>query len=104
MLQLIGGAVNWMRKRHVVVSLSIVYVEYMSTTQDYKEAIFLMKLSLEVGICYRSIKVQYGSNNVIYLTKSPTFHEKKKNIDIKYHFIRGMVEDGKVILEKVDTL
>ena len=30
--QLIGGVVNWMSKRQVVVSLSIVDVEYMNTT------------------------------------------------------------------------
>jgi hypothetical protein len=46
MFQLIGGEVNWMSKRQVVVSLSIVDVEYMNTTQAYKEAIWLMKLCL----------------------------------------------------------
>jgi hypothetical protein len=40
----------------------------------------------------------------ICLAKNPTFHVKTKHIDIQYHFVRDMVEDGKVILEKVDTL
>lgn len=38
------------------------------------------------------------------MAKNTIFHGKPKDIDIQYHFFRDMVEDGKVILEKVDTL
>jgi len=41
---------------------------------------------------------------VIYLAKNPTFHARTKHIDVWYHFVHDMVEDGKVILEKIDTL
>jgi hypothetical protein len=34
----------------------------------------------------------------------PTFHAKTKHIDMKYLFLRDMVEDGNEILEEVDTL
>ena len=32
------------------------------------------------------------------------YHAKTKHIDVQYHFVRDMVEDKKVLLEKVDTL
>jgi hypothetical protein len=32
------------------------------------------------------------------------YHSRKKHIDVKYHFVRDMVERNKVLLEKVDTL
>jgi hypothetical protein len=38
------------------------------------------------------------------LAKNPTYHLKTKNIDVQYHFVRDMVEEKKVLLEKVDTL
>lgn len=38
------------------------------------------------------------------MAKNPTFHAKMKHIDLQYHFVRAMVEDGNVNLEKVDTL
>lgn len=47
----------------------------------------------------RAITIQFDSNGAICLAKNPTFHAKTEHIDIK-----DMVEDKKVILEKVDTL
>jgi hypothetical protein len=38
------------------------------------------------------------------LEKNPTYHSKTKHIDVQYRFVRDMVEDKKVLLEKVDTL
>lgn len=44
------------------------------------------------------------SQSAIYLEKNPTFHAKTKHIDVQYHFICDMVDDGMVNSEKVDTL
>jgi hypothetical protein len=38
------------------------------------------------------------------LAKNPTYHSKKKHIDVRYHFVRDMIEDKKVLMLKVDTL
>jgi len=63
-----------------------------------------MKLCLEVELSERAIIVQCDNNIAIFLANNPTFHAKIKHIDIVYHFVRDMVEDAKVILEKVDNL
>ncbi len=44
------------------------------------------------------------SQSEINLAKNQTFHARTKHIDVQYHFVRDMVEDGKVKLEKVETL
>lgn len=36
--------------------------------------------------------------------KIPLFHAKTKHVDVQYHFVHDMLEDGKVNLKKVDTL
>ena len=41
------------------------------------------------------------SHSAIFLTKNSTFHSKSKHIQTKYHFIRYLVEDKLVILEKI---
>jgi hypothetical protein len=38
------------------------------------------------------------------MAKNPIFHANTKHIDIQDHFVRDMVDDGNVILDKVDTL
>ena len=37
------------------------------------------------------------------LSKNPVFHDKSKHIEIKYHYIRDMVQRGAVKLQYVAT-
>ena len=37
------------------------------------------------------------------MSKNPVFHDKSKNIEIKYHYIRDMVQRGAVKLQYVAT-
>jgi hypothetical protein len=101
---LFGGAISWMRKRHVVVALSTTEVEYMATTHASKEQVWLQRLCSGIGLVQQAIKIECGSRSAIFLAKNPTYHSKTKHIDIQYHFVRDMIEENKVSLMKVDTL
>ena len=63
-----------------------------------------MKLCLYVRLSKRSIAVHSDNTISIFLVKNLTYHVNTKHIDIHYHFDQDMVEDGKVILQKLDTL
>ena len=41
------------------------------------------------------------SQSAIFLAKNSAFYSKSKHIQTKYHFIRYLVEDKLVILEKI---
>ena len=49
----------------------------------------------EMGILHSN------SQSAIFLAKNSDFHSKSKHIQTKYHFIRYLVEDKLVILEKI---
>jgi hypothetical protein len=36
------------------------------------------------------------NKSALALAKNPIFHERNKHIRVKYHFIRGCLEDGSV--------
>jgi hypothetical protein len=40
---------------------------------------------------------------VIALSKNPVFHDRSKHIDIRFHFIRECVEEGRIKLDYVPT-
>ena len=37
----------------------------------------------------------------IFLAKNPTFHSKTKHIQVKYHFVRHLLSDEQLKLEKI---
>ena len=39
----------------------------------------------------------------IRMTENPVFHDRSKHIDIRYHFIRDMVQRGAVRLDHIRT-
>jgi hypothetical protein len=41
--------------------------------------------------------------SAIALSENPVYHERTKHIDVKHHFIRECVEDGKVEVDHVST-
>ena len=46
----------------------------------------------------------YSDNqSAIHLAKNSTFHSRTKHIHLKYHFIRSVLEDGELKLEKIHT-
>ena len=51
----------------------------------------------EMGRLYRD------SRSAVRLAKNSTFHSKTKHIQLKYHFMRSMLEDGELKLENIHT-
>ena len=97
------GAISWMSKQQPVVDLSITKDEHMETTHACKQAIWLRRLCYDIDVDVGKFTICCNSQSAIFLAKNPTFHARTKHIDVQFHFVRDMVEDGKVNLEKVDT-
>ena len=49
------------------------------------------------------VKLLCDSQSSIHLAKNPSYHSKTKHIPIKYHFVRQVIDEGGVSLEKVHT-
>ena len=43
------------------------------------------------------------SQNAIFLTKDHMFHERTKHIDVRYHFVSGIIAHGDIVVSKVGT-
>ena len=50
------------------------------------------------------MRIDCDNQSAIFLAKNLASRYKTKHTDVQYHFVRGMFESKKVLLEKVDTL
>ena len=65
---------------------------------------WLKRLCSGIGFVQKGVRLYCDSQSAIFLAKNLAYHAKTKHIDVQYHFVRDMVEDKKVLLEKVDTM
>lgn len=98
-----GNTVSWKSCLQSVVALSTIEAEYMALHEAAKESIWLRGLCNELGFKQTSATIHCDSQSAIALARNPVYHERTKQIDTKFHFIRDLVEAGDVILQKIHT-
>ena len=54
---------------------------------------WLAHLVGDLGVTVEKPMLHYDSQSAIMLAKNPVFHAKTKHVDVKYHFIREVIED-----------
>lgn len=97
---LAGAAVTWQSKKQTAVTLSTAEAEFVAVALATKEGLWIQMLIEELKIIPRiSLKIYSDNLSCIYLASNPKHSEKTKHVDLKYHFIREMVESHKLQLE-----
>jgi hypothetical protein len=100
----IGGiTVIWISKLQKFFSLSTIEVEYVVATEASKEMIWLQRFMEELGKKKENNRLYFDSESGIHLANKSTFHSKTKNIQLRYHFVQSILEDGNLKLEKIHT-
>src|SRR5271155_1091873 len=91
--------VSWSAKRQEIISLSTTESEYIAATYAAKEALWLRQLILQLfGILLPATPLFCDNQSAIALAKEHQYHARTKHIDVRFHFIRWIVEDGKLRL------
>ena len=98
-----GGPVSWRSTLQSTVALSTTEAEYMAVTEAFKEAIWLHGLINDLGISQKHIRVFYDSQSAICLAKNSIHHAHTKHIDVRFHFVREILNEGDILLKKIST-
>ncbi|GKC84348.1 retrovirus-related pol polyprotein from transposon TNT 1-94 [Tanacetum coccineum] len=78
-------------------------VKYMALTEAVKEAIYLRGLMEELGVRLNTMVVNCDNQGAIHLSWNHVFHERTKHINVRYHFIKEVLEAKIVKVLKVGT-
>ena len=95
-----GTAVSWKSKLQSRVALSTTEAEYIAISEAAKEMIWLKNFLKELGKEQDVSPLFSDSQSAIGLAKNPVFHSRCKHIQLKYHFIRDLINDGDLSLLK----
>ncbi|PIK49002.1 hypothetical protein BSL78_14108 [Apostichopus japonicus] len=92
-----GPLVSWKSKKQPTVALSTCEAEYMALAATTQESLYLTQLlnGMDKKI-YHCTNILEDNQGAISLSKDPVHRQRSKHIDVKYHFIRTMVNESKV--------
>ena len=94
-----SAPISWSSRKQPTVALSTMEAEYMALAKATCEAIWLRKLSSELGIPTNSPTTIFIDNqSAMRFAENPVFHGCSKHIDIRHHFVRERLASNEVIL------
>ena len=98
------GVISWFIRKQSCVALSTTEAEYVAYYSASCEVVWLRKLLSNLFDLQLDATCIYCDNqSCVKLSKNLVFHDKSKHIEIKYHYIRNMVQRGVVKLQYFAT-
>ncbi|KAI0991945.1 hypothetical protein K3495_g16242 [Podosphaera aphanis] len=103
LFQLGDSCISWKSRKQRTVALSTCEAEYMALSLASKQFIWITRglnqlLNDEVPSALAT-----DNSSAIDLAHNPKINEATKHIDIRYHFIRELIEDGSITLLHVPS-
>jgi len=96
--------VSWQSVKQQVVALSSCEAEYIADSTASTQALWLARLLgdlLSRGT--EAVEPRVDNKSALALAKNPIFHERSKHIRVKYHFIRGCLDEGSIKASYINT-
>lgn len=99
-----SGLITQSAKRQSIIVLSSTEAEYVVVTSAGTQVLWLRKILEEIGEKQIHGTVIYCDNvSAIKLAKNPVYHSRTKHFDLKYHFIRDLVQKKDIELKHINT-
>ena len=100
MFHLGSGVIAWESKKQPIVTLSLAAAEYVAATSTTFQVVWLRRVFDGLKQKQQWSTIIYCDNTLaIALSKNSVFHQKRKHIDTRYHFIRELVRNGEVYMK-----
>ena len=98
-----GGAISWQSRLQKCVALSTTEAEFIAVTEACKELLWMKNFFIEIGLKQDRYVLFCDNQSAIHLGKNATFHARFKLINVRYHWIRDVLDSKLLELEKIHT-
>ena len=93
--------VSWFSKKQNAISLSTTEAEYVAASACCAQLLWMKHTLNDFGLLYDCMPIFCDNTSAINLIKNPIHQSRTKHIDIKYHFIRDLVQKGEISVNYV---
>lgn len=98
------GTIAWMSRKQDIVALSSCEAEYVALTETTKELIWLIGVATDLGMKIKlPVTIHTDSQSCISMIANEKFSNRTKHIDVRYHFVRDQIANGRIQLKYCPT-
>jgi hypothetical protein len=99
-----GSPISWCSRKEPVVALSTCEAEYIAASLSACQGVWLSNLIDEISnVKCDSVILKVDNMSAINLAKNPIAHGRNKHIELRFHYLREQVGNGKLKLEHCRT-
>ena len=103
-MKIFGGACIWRSAKQRSTSSSSTEAEYVSMCEAGKQLVWASRLMSQLHLRpNKAIDLKGDNQGCLALIKNPEHHSRTKHIDVQYHYIREIVDDGLIRISYVPT-
>jgi hypothetical protein len=96
--------VSWQSVKQQVVVLSSCEAEYIAASTASTQTLWLVRLlSNLLDRDTGAVELRVDNKSALALARNPVFHERRKHIRVRHHFIRGCLEEGSIEAGYINT-
>ena len=98
-----GGVIAWKSQKQTSVAISTTEAELVAASEASKEIIWLKRLMNEMTTLESIPILNIDNESTLKLAQNPPyeFHQRTKHIRVRYFFVRELVTDGTLAVNKV---
>ena len=91
-----SAPISWLSLKQKMVALSTCEAEYVATATAACQAVWLCQLPGElISVKAHPPALMVDNQPAIALAKNPVLHDQSKDIDVKFHFLRDCIDEGR---------
>jgi hypothetical protein len=98
-----NNLVSWHSKKQNCVSLSTAQAEYVAAGSCCTQLLWMKHMLADYGFKQGLLSLFCDNTSAINISKNPVLHSRTKHIEIRYHFIRNLVEEQLLELTFIPT-
>lgn len=99
-----SGAISWLSKKQPIVTLSTTEAEFVAAVGCASKTVWLRRITAKLGCVHDKGTVVYCDNSsTIKLSKNSVMDGRSRHIDVRFHFLRELVQNGVIDLVHCGT-
>ena len=100
--KLADGIISWQSRSQKTVALSSTEAEYMALSDCSRQAVWMKSVFTELGMPLATVPICGDNQGSIFISSNPVQERRSKHIDIRYHYVREMIEERQVAIYFVE--